>query len=416
MPKSPVAGSQRTPAGVYILGLLLTGAFYATAPFTPGIQPFVRRYFCSHPIEVLSTALFFSGMAILLHRLLRLRVEKAAVRAITEQALTWDGRGSDVLRECCESEPSNQQSGSIRERLRDAVNYVAGSGQEGLEQHLRYLAELAADRLHQSYALIRTITWAIPILGFLGTVMGITIAIANLTPEQLDSSLPEVVGGLEAAFDTTALALGMSIILVFAAFATERSDQNVLNVVEQFGIDHILPRLASAPATTAGQLPNADEWTRQCEELQEAWSQTLRQHFATLSERLSEDVDSTLEAHRDAAGVARSTLDQSMKDSASEFAETIADSIQGFGERVELWQRAMLTSSGSAAQQTEALHELGRTLLRMSESEERLAALQQQLNENLRAVETVDALEQAVSSLSAAVNVLTTKTSHRAAA
>lgn len=416
MHKTPVADSHRTPFGVYIFGLLLTGAFYASAPFTPGIQPFVRRYFCSHPIEILCTVLFFMGMAILFHRLLRLRVERSAARSIFDTAATWNGQGSDVLRQCHDSQHSRLQATSIAERLRDSVQYVTGSGRDGLEQHLRYLAELAADRLHQSYALIRTITWAIPILGFLGTVMGITIAIANLTPEQLDSSLPEVVGGLEAAFDTTALALGMSIVLVFTAFFTERSDQGVLNLVEKFGIDHILPRFASASASSPVQLPNAAEWNRQCEQLQTAWSDTLSQHFATLSGQLQTDVDTTLEAHRESATAARSALNQAMQDSAAEYSDTISESIRGFSERIEQWQQAMLVSSTSAAEQTEALHELGRTLLKMNESEERLAALQSQLNDNLRAVETVDALEQAVSSLSAAVNVLTTKTSHRAAA
>jgi biopolymer transport protein ExbB/TolQ len=412
----PVAVSQRTPGGVYVFGLLLTAAFYATAPFIPGIEPFVRRYFYSHPIEIICTVLFFCGMAILIHRLVRLRSEQSAIDTVAKSVTEWHDQGSEVLKKCYESQPARFQGSSIAERLRDATQYVAGSGSEGLEQHLRYLAELAADRLHQSYALIRTITWAIPILGFLGTVMGITIAIANLTPEQLDSSLPEVVAGLEAAFDTTALALGMSIVLVFSAFATERSEQNILTTVERLGINDVLPRFASQPAAYRHLPANRDEWNRQCERLQSAWSGTLSQHFETLSDQLQVDVDSTLVAHRQAVAEARSSLDQTMKDSAADYAQTMSKSMQELAERMGHWQQAMLASTVSAAEQTEAIHELGRTLLRMHESEERLAGLQHQLNQNLQAVQTVDALEQAVSSLSAAVNVLTTKTSHRAAA
>ena len=72
-----------------------------------------------------------------------------------------------------------------------------------VERH-HTLADQAAERLHESYSLVRTITWAVPILGFLGTVVGITMAIANVTPEQLDTSLGEVTDGLAVAFDTTA--------------------------------------------------------------------------------------------------------------------------------------------------------------------------------------------------------------------
>ena len=67
---------------------------------------------------------------------------------------------------------------------------------QSLEEHLRYLAERAADRLHASYALVRTVTWAVPILGFLGTVIGITMAIANISPSELQSSLTDVISGL----------------------------------------------------------------------------------------------------------------------------------------------------------------------------------------------------------------------------
>ena len=281
---------------------------------------------------------------------------------------------------------------------------------------MRYLAELAADRLHQSYALVRTITWAIPILGFLGTVHGITIAIANLTPEQLDTSLPEVVGGLEAAFDTTALALAMSIGLVFTAFKTERSEQELLNTVERFGIDQVLPRFAVASASAVAAIPGAEEWDRQCRELQQVWSETLQNHFHRLSDQLQLDVDSTLEHHRESGRQAQSVLHESMQQTAASYAETISSSTNGLADRITHWQQSMLESTTAAAAQTEALHELGRTLLKMQESEERLAALQMQLNENLQAVQTADALEQAVSSLSAAVNLLTTKTSGRRSA
>ncbi|MFO0006175.1 MAG: MotA/TolQ/ExbB proton channel family protein, partial [bacterium] len=87
------------------------------------------------------------------------------------------------------------------------MHHVTRRADAALDDHLKYLADLAADRLVQSFQLVRTVTWAVPIMGFLGTVIGITMAIANVTPEQLDSSLPEVTSGLAVAFDTTAQAL-----------------------------------------------------------------------------------------------------------------------------------------------------------------------------------------------------------------
>ena len=416
---NPLPAERSTTAGtipVLLCGLLAAGLFYASAPFVSGIDQFVRRYFCSHPIEIATTILFFCAMAILIHRMWQMRRERHATVAIQSAATDDPGSDAEAPGRWCESLPERQRYGVMVERIHGALRYVAGSGHEGLENHMRYLAELAADRLHQSYALVRTITWAIPILGFLGTVHGITIAIANLTPEQLDTSLPEVVGGLEAAFDTTALALAMSIGLVFTAFKTERSEQELLNTVERFGIDQVLPRFAVASASAVVAIPGAEEWDRQCRELQQAWSETLQNHFHRLSDQLQLDVDSTLEQHRESGRQAQSVLHASMQQTAASYAETISSSTNGLADRITHWQQAMQESTTAAAAQTEALHELGRTLLKMQESEERLAGLQMQLNENLQAVQAADALEQAVSSLSAAVNVLTTKTSGRRSA
>jgi hypothetical protein len=85
-------------------------------------------------------------------------------------------------------------------------------------------------------------------------------------------------------------------------------------------------------------------------------------------------------------------------------------------QRVDAWQTALQATSVSAAGQAEELHRLGRTLLQMTEAEERLVNLQSQLNQNLETLRVVETLEQTVNSLNAAVAVLTAKTHLRAAA
>ena len=71
-----------------------------------------------------------------------------------------------------------------------------------------------------------------PILGFLGTVVGITTAIQNLDPAKLDTSFGQVSMGLGVAFGTTALALGLSLVLVFGTYLIEKLERSVLADVE----------------------------------------------------------------------------------------------------------------------------------------------------------------------------------------
>ena len=86
------------------------------------------------------------------------------------------------------------------------------------------------------------------------------MAIANVTPEQLDSSLPEVTAGLAVAFDTTAQALTMSMLLVFATFLVERGEQSILNDVEQFGIDSLVPFVGELMWMNPKRRPDCRHW------------------------------------------------------------------------------------------------------------------------------------------------------------
>src|SRR5262249_52977241 len=89
------------------------------------------------------------------------------------------------------------------------------------------------------FALVRFITWAIPILGFLGTVIGITGAIGGVTPEVLEESLSAVTDGLSEAFDATALALGLTMVLMFVSFLVEKQEQALLVTVDDL-VEHQL--------------------------------------------------------------------------------------------------------------------------------------------------------------------------------
>lgn len=422
-------------------GLGVTIVFYIVAPFAAkpfaGGEEFVQRYFCGHPLEYITSAIFFVGMGILAAKFWRLPAERSALKAVSLLAhdQRWSHGKSNAATvtatlEAWQSNPENSRflGTFIQQRLHAVLHYVTRRPNAGPEDHLKYLADLASDRLIQSYSLVRTVTWAVPIMGFLGTVVGITMAIANVTPEQLDSSLPEVTSGLAVAFDTTAQALGMSMILVFSTFVIERSEQSLLNETEQFGIDSLLPCLSHESVKTEETNPAIAEWTmqllaRQSEfwnqqfaALQNDWQQTLSRQTSTLAQALSEETQATLQQHRDTLGEARDQYATALQQSSQLLTTQLQASMNQFVQKVDAWQSAMQTTSLAAAGQAEELHKLGRTMLQLTESEQRLTHLQDQLNQNLQTLQIVETLEQTVNSLNAAVAVLTAKTSLRAVA
>ena len=426
--------------GAIVRGFILAAMFYTIAPLIPVSSGFVQRYFCSHPLEYIGTCLFFIGIGILWTKLRQISLEREAVSLLALLAVDPDNAIAPPSTSVSlwaryatwlhDRGKTLQNTVAVR-RVAEAMHYAEVRPEKGLEDHLKYLADLASDRLHQSYALLRTISWAIPILGFLGTVIGITIAIANVTPEQLDSSLPEVTGGLAVAFDTTAQALGMSIILVFGAFLVERSEQTVLNDVEQFGIDHLANQLAETKKSTNATVSRDEEFAQQTRQLllrheqtwgehlnslHMGWSDILAARTAQLSESLDRETQASLDIHRQSIIDSRDAYAAVLHESTDRFTRMIEQTMNRFVDKVDLWQSALQTTSLSATGQAEELHRLGRTLLQLAEAEQKLAAMQQQLNQNLEALEVVATLEQTVSSLNAAVHVLTAKTNVRAAA
>lgn len=428
-----------------MLGLAVTVVFYVVTPmiarYFPGWPAFVYRYFCSHPIEYVTSGLFFVGMGILVVKWQQLPTERMVIANVKSLAATADwtsevsGFGaSQMLNEWqAASHHQSWRSTAMWNRVQDVLHYVNVGRNGGLEDHLKYLADLSVDRLIQSYSLIRTVTWAVPIMGFLGTVVGITLAIANVTPEQLDSSLPEVTAGLAVAFDTTAQALTMSMLLVFATFLVERDEQAIMNDVEQFGIDSLVPYFSASetnantaeamtglPAlaswTTEILSQQTDSWQRHLAAMQSGWAETLSGQTDSLAQALTDETAATLKSHRDAADSARDQYAATLQHSSQMFVQQMQQTMMTFIDRVDLWQNAMRESSIAAAGQAEELHRLGRTMLQLTEAEQKLAQLQQSLNDNLQTLQMVGTLEQTVQSLNAAVSILTSKTSMRVAA
>jgi biopolymer transport protein ExbB/TolQ len=86
--------------------------------------------------------------------------------------------------------------------------------------------------VESSYNILRYITWAIPSVGFIGTVVGIgsALAHASLAMENLDA----VIHPLGVAFDTTLIALIESIFLMFFMYNMQHKEETFLNEIDLF--------------------------------------------------------------------------------------------------------------------------------------------------------------------------------------
>lgn len=421
-------------------GGLLTVGFYQLIPYLPVQRELAIRYFCSHPLEYATAALFFLGIAILGLKALRIVSEKSALSAgwldglTLSSATVHEALRAGIEQRLC-SLSTRQKRTHLARRIADVCAHLRGrQTTENLEEHLKYLAEVASERLHASYALVRTITWAVPILGFLGTVIGITIAIANVTPAQLETSLGEVTGGLAVAFDTTALALALSLVLVFAAFVVERAEQNVLADVEDFGIKRLVSLFPPATSQRGGliEAENAaarqllekterlinwqtEMWQNALESLRGRWMETLEHQRSAFEHALAEGMAATLTDHAHQLSQARQDFLQCFGNVSAQLAETMSENRQAQRELGDQWQQQLDRHTGTANDQLVELRKQGELLRSLVAEESELTRLQARLSENLEALRAADTFEETLHSLNAAVHLLTAKVKPKAA-
>lgn len=104
--------------------------------------------------------------------------------------------------------------------------------------------DLYANSIDLRYTVLRYLTWFIPTLGFLGTCIGISLALnfagsANLQDPDLLSRLS---GNLGIAFYTNFLALLLSAILVLITNLLQAREEQVLNISAQYCLDNLIGR------------------------------------------------------------------------------------------------------------------------------------------------------------------------------
>ena len=108
-----------------------------------------------------------------------------------------------------------------------------------------------------SYSFPRILVWAIPLLGFIGTVIGISLAVSDFSGvlaeagdvENIKTSIGNVTDGLAVAFDTTLLALFLSVVIMIPLVLVERYESSLLMAIDIFISDKLLPRLSNKDTT-----------------------------------------------------------------------------------------------------------------------------------------------------------------------
>lgn len=160
---------------------------------------------------------------------------------------------------------------------------------------LKSQSEIDATMVDSSYVLIKVFIWAIPILGFIGTVLGISDAVASFGGEMgaaadievIKEQLGQVTGGLSEAFDTTLVSLIFSLCVMFPTSVMQKNEEDLLNKVDEYCNEYFLKRLrepqtagvvtAASSADSIARMEHLQAYLLQLQESQTMVAQQMTQ-------------------------------------------------------------------------------------------------------------------------------------------
>jgi MotA/TolQ/ExbB proton channel family len=376
----------------------------------------IQRY-VSHPIECAETIVFFCAVCMLLAKLLGCRAQRSALKA--RLLPDWDGSPQPPAEATALLAGVSRLSGRLRNswvgtRVTAILDFVCQRRSAAdLDDQMRALADTDGLALDNSYPLINYLNWSLPILGFLGTVLGITDAVAGLTPEKLESEISKVTGGLALAFDTTALALMLTMVTMFLKFLVERREQSVLEAVDRFVDLHLAHRF-ERPSDVGGPVvalvqessraviqATEDLVRRQAEVWANAFAQRdQRARTAEMAQQdrfvkaLSTALDRSLSAHEKRLALVTGQAEGQVA--------ALLEPLNTVAGALEEQQQSLLTL-------TQGMQSFARALAILQENEGQLLRLQQSLQQNLAVLAASGSFEDAVHTLSAAAHLLTAR-------
>jgi biopolymer transport protein ExbB/TolQ len=110
--------------------------------------------------------------------------------------------------------PERQQMLTVRALKAALARFGATRNVQDVSDAAHAVVQSEAERLDSELSMIRYIAWAIPAIGFIGTVRGIGDALAE-AHKAVTGDIAGVTAGLGVAFNSTFFALMLSLVLMF---------------------------------------------------------------------------------------------------------------------------------------------------------------------------------------------------------
>lgn len=256
-------------------GVAATAFHFLVRKSGEAIPPALLRCLTGSWDAYLSTTMFCMALAFIVVRAVEMVSDYLAIRQsvpASDDARTPSVSPAEIL-ENLDKNTFLRRSGWYQ-RLQEAHQLAKRStASSDISSQLQVLSDSQFEQLRQRYSLARLLTWAIPSVGSVATVLAIAKAVELLSPGPSDAIFAAVASGLSAAFQTFAFTIGLSVALVVMRHLLEQIDHRIFSES-----DRQLERLfASTKDTKAAPADSMQDQLRQLADGLRSISTTLAQ-------------------------------------------------------------------------------------------------------------------------------------------
>ncbi len=337
-------------------------------------------------VQFAETFFFGWGVAFLVLKLLKIRHQQSALRL--------DVLPVDIAREIAKdnvgafiqhvySLPVKLRDSLMVNRIRKALElFETRQVNAEVSTMMSNQSNIDGARIGGSYTLVKVFIWAIPILGFIGTVIGLSTAIAYFKdvmspeaikdPSLLMKSMGGVTAGLATAFDTTLLGLIYALFLTLPMSSLQKLEEDTLTNVDAYCNENFLPRLNDGSGAAGGDSNAlADTLTASITRAHtqfltglDAASKMIREQSQTLEKRseennkaVQEQFGKAITAFSESGTKTLSELGKSAGTSLETLTSTLKKAADQVGALEKVAQTQQATIDASVKQSLSKLHE-----------------------------------------------------------
>jgi biopolymer transport protein ExbB/TolQ len=335
------------------IGLVLTAAWFGIMFALPA-GSYLRSLFAERGwVNYMETFFFFWAMGILYLKVQKLRHQKSALYLdVLPAELGTEVNSQNVANfiDNLYALPARLRDSMMVNRIRKGLELFEVRQNNGeVANMMSSQSDIDSARIGGSYALLKVFLWAIPILGFIGTVLGLSQAIGAIDLSDVSDvnkiigSIGNVTSGLGTAFDTTLLGLVLAMILNFPMNTVAKAEDDNLNGIDAFCNEILMPRLNDGGGIAGGDTGGLmDTLVKAVASSQKEFLKDLN----TLSAKMNDyamNLDRRVDSHQervqkeftDAMLRLREDLTAAVKDSVkvtTDYTRGLATGIQGLNE------------------------------------------------------------------------------------